>query len=864
MQQILTRVIPTLTIGLAVLALSACDQKSAAKTEVTKAPVLSAPVTHSSVATADMWPKVTSKIQKDPAMEVKISELVKGMTLEQKVAQMIQPEIRAFTVEQMRQYGFGSYLNGGGAFPDNNKYATMADWVKLSDDMYKASIDASEDGSAIPTMWGTDAVHGHNNVIGATYFPHNIGLGATNNPELMREIGAATARVVQVTGIDWAFAPTVAVARDDRWGRTYESYSEDPAIVKAYSAAIIKGLQGEAGKDFMGDGTVIATAKHFLGDGGTDEGDDQGNTLSTEQELIDIHAQGYVAAIEEGVQTIMASFNSWHGIKMHGNESLLTDVLKGQMGFDGLVVGDWDGHGQVKGCSNSSCAQAINAGVDIIMVPNEWKPMYENTIAQVVEGEIPLARIDDAVSRILRVKFRAGLFDGKAPSDRALASDSSQIGSDQHREIARRAVRESLVLLKNKDGVLPISSYANIIVAGSGADNIGKQSGGWSISWQGTGNKNGDFPGATSIFTGIQKAMNADGGSATLSADGSYTQKPEVAVVVFGENPYAEGEGDLKGVEYQRGNKRDIKLLRKFKAEGIPVVSVFLTGRPLWVNKEINASDAFVVAWLPGTEGAGVADVLIKKSSGDINHDFKGKLSFSWPNKENQVIVNKGDVDNAPLFAYGYGLSYVDKGTLGDDLNEEVFTKPAKSINDPFVIFANRPQSGVSFFLGDGANWSVPVATSIVTTQGSDNLALKFVNWKVQEDARRLTWKGDSPAVAYLSLSEPTNLSGYQTSKSALTFSMRVDKAPTASFSVVMDCGHPCNGAVSLNEEFAKRSLGAWDTYSVDLACFVAAGTDLEAITSPFLLSTDGSAVVSFADVSIIPGAAESADISCQ
>ncbi|NQZ82812.1 MAG: glycoside hydrolase family 3 protein, partial [Colwellia sp.] len=312
-------------------------------------------------STASIWPRLTLEVKTDIAVETRITKLISSMTLEQKIAQMIQPEIRDITVEDMRKYGFGSYLNGGGAFPNNNKHATPADWINLAEDMYQASVDDSIDGSSIPTMWGTDAVHGHNNVIGATLFPHNIGLGAANNPDLIEKIAAITAREVMVTGIDWVFAPTVAVVRDDRWGRTYEGYSEDPEIVKNYAASIVKGLQGRADQDFLGDERVISTVKHFLGDGGTEGGDDQGDNLSTEQELFDIHAQGYISGLTAGSQSVMASFNSWHGKKIHGNKYLLTDVLKTQMGFDGFVVGDWNGHGQLEGCTNESCPQSINA-----------------------------------------------------------------------------------------------------------------------------------------------------------------------------------------------------------------------------------------------------------------------------------------------------------------------------------------------------------------------------------------------------------------------------------------------------------------------------------------------------------------------
>ncbi|MDO6423317.1 glycoside hydrolase family 3 protein [Saccharophagus degradans] len=852
-----------LALSLAIAAmLSGCNEGDSNKTKPS-AETLSATQASNTVANPSIWPKVTSKVAKDAKMEADISAILSGMTLEQKVAQMIQPEIRAFSKEDMKKYGFGSYLNGGGAFPNDNKHSTMADWVALADDMYEASIDDSIDGSTIPTMWGTDAVHGHNNVVKATIFPHNIGLGAMHNPKLMQQIGAATAKVVQVTGIDWVFAPTVAVVRDDRWGRTYEGYSEDPAIVKEYARAMVIGMQGEANSEaFMGDGTVIATAKHFLGDGGTDKGDDQGNNLSTEQELIDIHAQGYISAIEEGVQTIMASFNSWNGEKMHGNKSLLTDVLKKQMGFDGLVVGDWDGHGQVKGCSNASCAQAINAGVDIIMVPNEWKPMFENTVAQVKSGEISEARINDAVTRILRVKMRAGIFDGVKPSDRAFAAEEKYLGSVENRAIARQAVRESLVLLKNQNKLLPLDRKMNVLMAGSGADNIGKQSGGWTLSWQGTGNVNSDFPGATSIYDGVNQVVTSAGGKVELSENGNYQAKPDVAIVVFGENPYAEGVGDIEGIEYQLNNKRDINLLQKLKADGIPVVSVFLTGRPLWVNKELNASDAFVAAWLPGSEGVGVSDVLFKKADGSINYDFKGKLTYSWPKYDDQVVINKGDKDYAPLYPYGYGLTYSDVDTQGDDLPEEAKVKIGRADDEPMAIFDSLPQSDLGFFLGDKANWVVPIATSVVTTHNSDNLTMRTYNWKVQEDARQLIWKGDSKANAFFAWPDPHNMQGMLEHKAAYSFSIKVDKAPAGDLTLGIHCMEECGKKLVLNEALSKIPAGEWGELTIDLAC-IADAEALAEVRSPFMLSTDAPASIVFGDVKLVPSGADSAAIKC-
>src|SRR5882757_5372787 len=639
-------------------------------------------------AKTDTWPVVASSVKKDPRLEARITGLLRKMTLEQKVGQMVQADIRSVTPEDVRKYRLGSVLNGGGAFPANEKNSKVSDWVALADRFYDASMDTAGGAPAIPIMWGTDAVHGHNNVIGATLFPHNVGLGAAHDPDLIQRVGEATAREVAATGIDWTFAPTVAVVQDPRWGRSFESYSERPDIVKAYAGRMVQGLQGTGGTPTFLDGShIIATAKHYIGDGGTSHGIDRGNNKSSEHDLFAIHGQGYVTAIEAGVQTVMASYNSWQGVKMHGQRHLLTEVLKNRMGFDGIVVGDWDGVDEIQGCGKDRCAQAINAGLDMIMVPDLWKPFLQNTIAQVQAGDIPMSRIDDAVTRILRVKLRAGLFEKGRPSSRTLANKAAQIGAPEDRAVAREAVRKSLVLLKNDKCLLPLSAKANILVAGDGADNIGKQAGGWTISWQGTGNTNADFPGATSIFDGIRSAVTAAGGTATLSVEGSYETKPDVAIVVFGENPYAEWHGDIKSIEYQgpsddgheidmqrpapevsaldEANPRlseasrsqppaaasnaDLALLKRLRQGGIPVVAVFLTGRVRGVTPELDASNAFAVAWLPGTEGGGIADVLFRKSNGEVNFPITGKLSYAWPR-------GRAGSRDSQLFPYGYGL----------------------------------------------------------------------------------------------------------------------------------------------------------------------------------------------------------------
>ncbi|GAA74241.1 MAG: glycoside hydrolase family 3 C-terminal domain-containing protein [Colwellia sp.] len=805
-----------------------------------------------------IWPKLNIAVKKDAEIEAQIVSYLNSMTLEQKVAQMIQPEIRDITVEDMRKYGFGSYLNGGGAFPNGDKHATPQDWVALAEKMYQASIDDSIDGSKIPTMWGTDAVHGHNNVIGATLFPHNIGLGAANNPDLIEQIAAVTAVEVMATGIDWVFAPTVAVVRDDRWGRTYEGYSEDPAIVREYSAAIVNGLQGKADEDFLSDKRVISTVKHFLGDGGTVDGDDQGNNIDSEQSLFDIHAQGYVGGLSAGSQSVMASFNSWNGVKNHGNKYLLTDVLKTRMGFDGFVVGDWNGHGQIKGCTNESCPQAINAGLDIFMVPTgAWKPLYENTIAQVKSGEISMARIDDAVARVLRVKLRAGLFDKPSPANRLYSGKTELIGAQDHREVARQAVRESLVLLKNKNDLLPLSPNQHVLITGDGADNIGKQSGGWSITWQGTNNKNADFPGATSIYKGLEEQVTAAGGKVTLSDDGSFEQKPDVAVVVFGEEPYAEGHGDRDNLEFERGNKKSLALLKSLKAQGINVVSVFISGRPMWVNSELNASDAFVAAWLPGTEGGGVADVLLKTADGSVNHDFKGKLSFSWPKTAVQTTVNKGDKGYSPLLPYGFGLTYGDKNILADNLDENSQLDNLSLTSMDILVGA--PVAPWRLLLKSGDEL-LDVSSS---THEFGAIKYRTEDKVVQEDARQFNFNGSEKASAEIVTSFAEDTITYVEANGVISFDIKLNQALGNELSLAM-CSGECGESINLANVVDSSLLSKWQSVSIDLKCYADKGVNFASLTSPFSLRSSGKASVSVSDIKFVPNKADEATLKCK
>ena len=798
------------------------------------------------------WPEIGSPLPPDPALEARVDSLLAAMSVEEKVGQIIQADVRRVTPDDVRRYHLGSVLNGGGGFPNDDKYATVQDWLDLADAMYDASTDTSDGGTGVPLIWGVDAVHGHNNVIGATLFPHNVGLGAANDPELLRRIGEVTAREVRVTGHDWNFGPTVAVPRDDRWGRTYEGYSEDPEIVAKYAEAMVLGLQGEPGTEAFLDGRhVIATAKHFIGDGATEGGEDQGDAVVSEEELRTVHGPGYFTALAAGVQSVMVSFSSWNGVKMHASAYMLTDVLKETMGFDGLLVGDWNAHGQIPGCTNASCPTTIQAGLDMFMVPDDWKALYENTLAQVRSGEISADRLDDAVRRILRVKIRAGLLDRGGPSSRPFAGDDSVLGSPEHRAVAREAVRKSLVLLKNNGGVLPIGPGQRVLVAGDGADDIGKQSGGWTLTWQGTGNVNADFPGATSVWDGIRDAVEAAGGTPVLSVDGTFdpAEPPDVAVVVYGEDPYAEFQGDRETVDYPRGDGSELALLRGLDEAGIPVVSVFITGRPLWVSPEMNASQAFVVAWLPGSEGVGVADVLVADADGRVRHDFQGRLSFSWPRSPDQVLLNRGDAEYDPLFPYGYGLDYSDDVVVAE-LSEEGGT--FGSFRGRTVYFDGGPVAPWRLWVSGASGERIEAATGRTESRGGE-VTVSVEDRRAQEDARTARWSGDGRGSVLLAAVTGVDLSREVNGAMALAFDVRVDEAPTAPVTLFVASGEG-GAALDVTELLAGAPAGTWTTLRIDLGCLREAGLDPTDVTLPWGLATDGRLTLAFSDVRLVDG----------
>jgi beta-glucosidase len=769
------------------------------------------------VAHPNLWPAAKSRGLVDAKTEAFVTQLMSRMSLEEKVGQMIQGDTSTIRPEDLRKYPLGSILAGGSSTPlDAPDRSPGGAWLATAR-AYNKVVDEKRAGHVnIPLILGIDAVHGNSNVVGATVFPHNIGLGAMHDPALMKKIGRATAVETAATGWDWSFGPTLTVPQDERWGRAFEGYSEDPKIVASYAGPMVEGLQGQPGKGTIQQGYVAASAKHFLGDGGTIGGVDQGDADIPEQELVAIHNAGYPPAIEAGTMTIMASFSSWQGAKMHGNKSLLTDVLKGRMGFDGFIVGDWNAHAQLDGCSNDNCAATFNAGLDMAMAPDGWRKLFDNTVAQVKAGQIPMARVDDAVRRILRVKAKLGMFDAARP----YAGKLELIGAPEHRAVAREAVAKSLVLLKN-NGVLPVKASANIMVAGPAADDIGLQSGGWTLSWQGDGNTNADFPGATSIYAGISAAMKAGGGTATLSPDGSFTKKPDLAIVVFGEQPYAEMRGDIRSLEFQPGDKVALDMLKKLKAAGIPVVSVFLSGRPMWVNPEMNQSDAFVAAWLPGTEGAGLADVLVGDAAGKPRRDFNGTLSFSWPKTAGQFTLNPQEQGYDPLFRLGYGLTYAKGGSV-------------PQLSEVSGVDASLANTSVYFAKG-----KVPAPFSFATDSRVQRAPVDSAT--MQEGAVRLTWPAGQQATILIGGKE----FDYRRETNAdvqLQMTYRVDQAPAQP--VKLRFG---TGTVDASSLFG--TAGQWRTVKIPLACFRDAGADMSKINTMFAATTTGPFAMSLSDL---------------
>ncbi|MGE0101567.1 MAG: glycoside hydrolase family 3 protein [Blastocatellales bacterium] len=591
--------------------------------------------------------------KKFTAYDEQVSQVMATMSLDEKIGQMTQAEISGLKDEKdVESLFLGSLLSGGNGDPKEGN--SLKAWTDMYD---KYQSMALKTRLGIPILYGVDAVHGHNNVLDAVIFPHNIGLGATGDADLIARVSQATAEEVRATGINWTFAPCVAVVRDERWGRTYEGFGEDPTLVKNLGEAAVKGLQGAELRSPL---SVLACAKHFAGDGGTEFGTgapkapdkperwplDRGDVKLSEAEFKELHMQGYVTSIAAGVGSIMPSYSSWNGVKCSGSKRLLTEILKGEMSFEGFLISDYNAIDELPGDYKSDIETSVNAGMDMFMVPDRYREFISLLRELVNEGKVPMTRIDDAVRRILRVKFAMGLMDkGRSfMADRAL---HKRFGSAEHRLVARDAVRKSLVLLRNENKALPLSkSLARIHVGGSNADDIGNQCGGWTIDWQG---KSGEVTtGGTTILKAIQGAVSKTT-KVTFSKDGTGADGADVGIVVIGETPYAEMFGDRTDLSL---SVEDIAAVNNMKKAGIPVVVILISGRPMIIEPVLLKSDAFIAAWLPGTEGQGVADVLFG--------DYKptGKLPHSWPQSVAQLPINVGDANYSPLFKFGFGLSY--------------------------------------------------------------------------------------------------------------------------------------------------------------------------------------------------------------
>ncbi|UJF18680.1 glycoside hydrolase family 3 C-terminal domain-containing protein [Vibrio sp. SS-MA-C1-2] len=881
------------------------------------------------------WPATRSAVPQDPAIEAMVANIVAQMTLEEKVGQMVQPDLREVTPEEAAEYKLGSLLNGGGGWPNNDKYATAEDWAKESDKYWTALKEVYADrGFDIPFMWATDAVHGHNNVFRATVFPHNIGLGAANNPDLIYEIGQATAQEIVATGLDWTFAPTVASPRDYRWGRVYEGYSEDPEIIFQYAKRMVEGLQGGA-EGLKGQDHVISNVKHWVGDGGTLGGVDHGQNRYTEEYLMNIHATGYFGGLEAGAQVVMSSFNSWwnpnnydpmvetryldqdtggdymQNQKIHGSKYLINDVLKEKMGFDGIVVTDWNGQGEINGCSASDCAQAVIAGNDVFMVTsrNDWQAFYHNVIAQVQSGEISMDRIDDAVTRILRVKARADLWNKPAPSLRKNAGDEELLGSAEHRALAREAVSQSLVLLKNNEQTLPLSSDQPYLLAGSAMDSIQKQTGGWSLTWQGDGNTiEKDFPGAETMLTALKDQV----GEANVYTNMADAPEGTTAIVVIGEDPYAEMFGDISKAQTLEFSKlkgsyaSDLAKIKELKEAGFNVVTVFYSGRPLYVNEELNSSDAFVAGWLPGTEAGGITDVLF----GVDGRDFTGRLSYSWPKMKCSTTINRhapnidgyqtpidgitGELieqdiegENQPLFPYGYGLSYDSQSeelASEGDLNAIPLdprdygcgmSEPDNGVAEfPLEIFGKDAKGEFIARMSGGANgWQdVEIGrgeTTIgsVTTNGIDYQGMQQSALHVEFAGNVGEFDGNSAAQIFMQTADGkgADYNRYVNAESTLEFDIEMLSEAPESLVLSAHCEYPCMGEVKINKVLPAVDTG-WTTIKVPVECLVENGMAYQMMNTPFLLFSTDAVEFNVGAVRMVPqpdGMPEDA-VSCQ
>ncbi len=801
------------------------------------------------------------------------------MTLDEKLGQMIQAEVQQLDPADIGRYKIGSALNGSGVWPNKDRFSSPQAWAEMIDRYFMASAESFRGRPfSIPFAWATDAIHGHNNLHRATIFPHNIGLGATRDPDLVQRIGQVTATELAASGMDWTFAPTVAVPLDARWGRFYEGYAQDATVVADFAGAMVRGLQGTGATSRSHDTAVLSSVKHWIGDGGTRWGIDRGNNFCSEQELIELHSAGYRSALEAGAQVVMVSFSSWehetnydhaplvgsaYNFKLHGSRYLITDVLKKQLGFDGIVLTDWDGHCEVSKCTLKDARYCINAGADMLMVEarGDWLAILDQTKRDLEEGHISPERIADAVRRILRVKYRTHLAERPRPSERAAVKNAASIiGSNQHREVARESVRKSAVLLKNNGGLLPLAANARILLAGSAAHSFSKQMGGWSLHWHSNELQQEDFPAATTLGQALHEAIVS--GSVTELNPGESLDPSSVdcAVVVFGEDAYSEMLGDIRPwdtLEYaalKPSYAEDLALLRRLHEKKIPIVSVFFTGRPLYLNEEINLSHAFVIAWLPGMACEGITDLLVRAEDGTIRHDFQGTLPCAWPatpygfRLTNALDTKVDDLhpeyagDQEILFDLGYGLqvnqpdSHVDAPLY--PLNQhDASPIPPRALNDLVLLGPNADPrftcriAGNGFWVGADVSRNAPTDALLGTLEPFDYLG--------KNDAFHVFFNG---RIASLYFQFPRwnieDMRGFLIAGAALVLSLRIHELSPGPVRFSAHNCFPSKGIYDATTLVQNAPIGEWIRLRVPLADIAASGSDFSKVNVPFMLHT--------------------------
>lgn len=834
------------------------------------------------------WPQIESPIKRSEEIEKEVSQILSLMTLEEKVGQMFQVDMYEVTPEDVSKFKFGALLNGAGVWPDRERRCSAEKWVNTIDEYWQACEKAYENRPfRIPLMWGTDAVHGNNNAFEATVFPHNIALGAARDPDLIFRIGRATASEIRAIGMDWTFAPTVAVSRNSRWGRYYEGYSDDPEIVHSYASRMVEGLHCGL-EEFSRGESVISTIKHWIGDGGTRDGIDRGITYCDEEVLLNIHAQGYISGLNAGAQVVMASFNSWsneanydhdtsngkgYNYKVHGSRYLVQDVLKGKMKFDGFVLTDWDGHSEVTACELDDAQYAINAGVDMLMMGGrrDWSSVIPRTVQQVKDGSISMERIDDAVTRILRVKLRAGIFKKTRPNKRPLAGNQSQLGTKENLDLAREAVRKSLVLLKNKNNILPLDPKQKFLVVGEAANDVCRQTGAWTLDWQGTKNTQEDLPKSVTILQAIQQHVGEENVDYVACSKNIDPTKYDKIIFVTGEDPYAEMRGDIKPwrriafSELKKSYAQDSSRLMSLANNNVEIVTLFLCGRPLYINPEINASDAFVIVWLPGLRADGITDVIFKNKQGEINFDFQGRLPTSWPKQAYLTAASRKpphitnykvpmyeqcpDTSDSVLFPYGYGLSYSNsksnlyKGDL-DKLPLDPIRSPSPIEIHPEgsreIFGVNADASYYVFKMAGRSNWmGLNISTTDEFFQIAGNSTL--IDYKGTKDALSIKCAGESILLYAKAMENRTeDLRCYLSSNTEIKYTIRLHKHPTKQVFLALHTDYPNQPALDITERLMALPLGEWRTLIMPLDDFIPLGYDFEHIESPFMLYTEG------------------------